>query len=70
MMNVIKIIGDTKMQHILATLAFYVKYPTWHSFSSKCKSTQNAIKSLEKRGYLEVDYKLRMAKYTGKVFIN
>ena len=42
------------MTNILATLAFYTTYPGWHSFDSKDRATANAIKSLEKRGYLEV----------------
>ena len=55
------------MKLILATLAFYAKYPGWYSYDYRHRGTVNAIKSLVKRGYLEVN-EFHQAKYTGKTF--
>ncbi len=54
------------MKNILMTLVFFVKYPGFHSFANKDKRTNYAVKSLEKRGYLQVDWKIKQAQYTGK----
>lgn len=57
------------MKNILVTLAFYVKYSKENepqSFTRKDRGTKNAIKSLEKRGFLKVDWKLNQAYFTGK----
>ncbi len=56
------------MKNILATLAFFVKHHGLHSFANWDKGTDNAIKSLEKRNYLKVDWNTKQAEYTGKVF--
>lgn len=55
------------MKHILATLAFYVKYEGWHSFSTT-PAQLSAIKRLEREGFLEVAG--NQARFTGKVFVN
>jgi len=55
------------MKHILPTLAFYAKHPGWHTFA-KNPSQHSAIRSLERRGFLEVKWDCCQAKFTGKVF--
>lgn len=55
------------MKNILATLAFYSKYPGWHSFSKYCPTTKRAVKNLEKKGFLEVN-NFHQARFTGKIF--
>lgn len=55
------------MKNILPTLAFFVSYPEWHSYKRACRATKNAVKSLEKRGFLEVN-EFGQARYTGKRF--
>lgn len=58
--------GANKMKNILNTLAFYVKYPGWHSFDTKDRGTVAAVKSLVKRGYLRING--CQAKYTGIIW--
>ena len=55
------------MGHILATLAFFAKYPGRHAFA-RDRATVAAIRSLERRGFLVVDWPTRTAEFTGKVF--
>jgi hypothetical protein len=55
------------MEHILSTLAFYAKYNGWQSFDKRCRSTRNAVKALEKRGFLEVN-QFHQVRFTGKTF--
>lgn len=55
------------MRYILATLAFYVANPGLHSFSKSDKRTQDAVKSLESRGFLRVFWNTNQATYTGKI---
>lgn len=58
-----------KTNATLATLAFFAKYNTrWHSYNKKHHATAKAVISLSKRGFLEVDFELGMARFTGKVF--
>lgn len=57
------------MKYILSTLAFYAKYQGLHSFSKTDKRTQQAIKSLEKQGYLKVNWPTFQAEHTGKTFV-
>jgi hypothetical protein len=52
----------------LATLAFYAKYPGWHTYDKRHRATVRAVKSLMMQGFLEVDSPLKMARFTGKVF--
>ena len=56
------------MNNILATLAFFVKTPGWHSFANWDRGTDCAVKSLEKRRFLKVNWDTKQAEYTGKVF--
>ena len=56
------------MHHILAILSFYAKYPGWHGYDRRCRQTVRAIRSLERRGYLEVIPRSHTARHTGKVF--
>ncbi len=58
------------MKHILATLAFYSAHAGLHSFSKTCRATRNAVKALERRGYLKVHWQFNQAEFTGKVFSN
>ena len=53
------------MTNILNTLAFYAKYEGWHSYDKNDRATVSAIKSLVKRGYLEVN-EFNQARFTGK----
>jgi len=48
----------------LATLAFYARYPGWHSYSKIMKKT---VTSLARKGFLEVN-EFEQARFTGKVF--
>jgi hypothetical protein len=57
------------MKNILATLAFYARHNVRHSFA-KDRSTVRAIRSLERAGFLTVDWPSRTAFFTGKVFSN
>ena len=53
------------MTNILNTLAFFAKYSDgWHSYSGD-RATVSAVKSLVKRGYLEVN-EFNQARFTGK----
>lgn len=54
------------MKHILATLAFYAAHSGWQSFTSP--ATRSAVRSLEQRGFLEVSWATKQARFTGKVF--
>lgn len=54
------------MNNILSALSFYVKNSGWHTFA-KDSSTKKAIKSLEKRGFLEIN-SFNQARYTGKIW--
>lgn len=51
------------MKNICRTLAFYAKYPDWHTYNHKCQATNRAIKSLVKMGYLEVN-EFKQARFT------
>ena len=53
------------MKHVLATLAFFSKYPGRHAFA-RDRATAKAVRSLESRGYLSVDWPTRTATFTGK----
>lgn len=54
------------MTNILNTLVFYVQYSNgWHSYDKTDRATVSAIKSLVKRGYLEVN-EFNQARFTGK----
>jgi hypothetical protein len=53
------------MKTQLATLAFYAKHEGWHMFHKSMKKT---IASLEKKGFLRVEWDLSVATFTGKVF--
>jgi hypothetical protein len=55
------------MKNILATLAFYVNNPGWHTYSKHDRSTINAIKSLVHSGYL-ITTEFNQAKWTGKIW--
>jgi hypothetical protein len=57
-----------KSNATLSTLAFFVKCEGWHSFNPKCRATVRAVRSLAKRGFLEIAEGLNMARFTGKVF--
>jgi len=52
----------------LSTLTFFVKWEGWHSFNPKCLATVRAVRSLAKRGFLEIANGLNMARFTGKFF--
>lgn len=54
------------MKHILATLAFFATHSGWQSFTSR--PTASAVRSLEQRGFLEVSWVTKQARFTGKVF--
>ena len=58
------------MKHTLATLAFYSKYPGLYSFNKTDEPTKRAIQSLERLGYLKVNWPTFQAEHTGKVFSN
>jgi hypothetical protein len=57
-----------KTTSTLTTLAFYAKYPGWHSYDKTHRATVRAVHSLGKLGFLDIDLSLNMAKFTGKVF--
>jgi hypothetical protein len=57
-----------KTNATLATLAFYAKYAGWHSYNTTHRATIRAVHSLSKRGFLEVDSDLHMARFTGKIY--
>ena len=57
------------MKHILRTLAFYSACEGWHSYNVKCRCTVRAVRSLEKRGYLETN-EFNQARKTGIVWGN
>lgn len=61
------VFGVFKMKNILSTLAFYASNPGWQTFAKKHFQI-NAIKSLEKRGFLEVSWGTSQARFSGKVF--
>lgn len=42
------------MTNILNALVFYATHPGWHSFDARDRATVSAIKSLERRGFIEV----------------
>lgn len=56
------------MKHILATLAFYAKHSNQHHSFANNRTMIRAIKSLEKNGYLKVDWNSNTAIFSGKVF--
>lgn len=56
------------MKNILSTLAFFIKYPGLKSFANWDRGTDQAVKSLEKRNYLKVNWETKQAEYTGLVF--
>ena len=55
------------MKHILATLAFFAKHEGLHTFA-RTPAMVRAVRSLEKRGFLEVSWETSQARFTGKVF--
>ena len=56
------------IRHIVATIAFFAKYPGWHSIA-KDVDTKRAVSWLTSEGFLEVNA-FNQARYTGKVFVN
>ncbi len=56
------------MKHILSTLAFYSQYQGLAGFNAKCASTRRAVQSLEKRGFLKVNWETNQAESTGITF--
>jgi len=56
------------MKHILPTLAFYAKYSNQRHAFSKNRAMVAAIKSLERSGFLLVDWPSKTAIFSGKVF--
>jgi len=56
------------MKYLLATLAFFTKYPGWNSFSKTDINTKRAVKKLVSLGYLEIN-KFNQARFTGKIFV-
>jgi hypothetical protein len=56
-----------KTNSTLATLAFYAKHSgQWHTYKKTHRPTFYAIKKLKELGYVDVDFNLNMAKFTGK----
>jgi len=57
------------MKNILNTLAFFVSLGkgNTHSFREDGR-TKNAVKSLEKRGFLSVNWDFKQASWTGQLW--
>ena len=56
-------------EHTLATLAFYAKYSSkWHSYDSRDKDTQDAVKVLTALEFLTTN-KHGQARFTGKTAV-
>ena len=54
-------------EYIVATIAFFAKYPGWHDFAQD-DDTMKAIKWLVNHRYLEKNH-FNQARFTGKTFI-
>ena len=54
-----------KTQHRLLTLAFFAKYPGVHAFNRRHTPTMRAVRSLEREGFLRVDWATNCAEFTG-----
>ena len=57
-----------KTQHRLLTLAFFASYPGVHAFDSRAAPTVRAVRSLEREGFLRVDWTAHCAEFTGLTF--
>jgi hypothetical protein len=57
---------ETMNKHIVATMAFYAKYPGWHSIADDT-NTKRAVSWLKSEGFLETN-SFNQARHTGKVF--